>query len=110
MENSIVEIGVGGIFAILVLRQTFDFIQGFRNKKNGNGNFGSVEVKQLDDLHKWHQPDDTGVQEWKNPRLADVITKLSDNIDDSTKVLQSIYNKLEANTQKIEDIQQKVSS
>jgi len=130
MNSSMVDIGIGGIFVLLVLRLIFDFLKEYRNRKNGisaNGNLGfgssayvlKVEkaMKQLDEMHGWHAPDAKGMQEWKNPLfkdsmdfLGEVLNKLSANLDKQSDIQQSIYNQLKENKSTLDIIHSKVSN
>lgn len=74
------QLGVGGIFAILILRLVFDFVK----DRKGNGFITpgwakdamtrqAKMVVMLDDLHQWHKPDDHGEQTWKNSRMLKLM-------------------------------------
>ena len=58
---------------------------------------GSAIEKKIDDLHKWHDVQDSeGVKIWYVRRsLEDAITKLAENIDTQTKVFIKLDNRLD---------------
>ena len=66
MNDTWTQLGVGGIFCILILRMVFEFVK----DKRGNG--GSV-FSMVKDLHQWHAPDDAGEQTWKNSRMLKLM-------------------------------------
>ena len=68
-------LGAAGIFILLVLKFVFDFL----GRRNGHGPNAAADRQQLQDLHDWHAPDQSGRQTWK---VADeVLTKLQDTLD-----------------------------
>ena len=137
MENTILDalIKNGGIVAgITVVYFIIKLFMNGKGRKNEviphgyNTESHSVDyintVKEamgkVDDLHKWHQPDSTGVQEWKNPNLADAITNLAKSIDkqselhtrhtsEQTRVMQSMCTLLTNSTTKIDTIHNKIN-
>ena len=98
------QVGVGGIFVVLVLRMVFDFLEK-REKKKNNGNTSDLGAtgkkvhillqkvekieKQTQDLYDWHnKEDEEGVKIWYVRRsLEEAITRLSTAIETQTKVL-----------------------
>ncbi len=66
MNDTWTQLGVGGIFCLLILRMVFDFVK----ERRGNG--GSV-FSMVKDLHQWHAPDDHGEQTWKNSRMLKLM-------------------------------------
>lgn len=65
------QLGVGGIFVILVLRMVFEFV---KNRKNGNGapHWATAMALQVRDLHEWHAPEG-GEQTWKNTHMLRLV-------------------------------------
>ena len=49
MDAGLTEIGIGGVFALLVIREVFGFI---KIKKNGNGINGFQKVSTCDEIVK----------------------------------------------------------
>lgn len=131
MESDIVVslIKNGGIVAGISV--VYFIIRLIMNRKNGNSskdlrdNIEYVDavkktIGKVNELHQWHQPDSKGVQEWKNPHLAEAINNLADSIDkqrdanvkytsEQTKVLQSMCVLLEKNTGKIDTIHSRIN-
>jgi hypothetical protein len=103
MDQALTQLGVGGIFALLIVGKVLDFVE--RRRKNGSGD---QFKKQIADLHKtwaqpnnpvqahigdlwqWHKPTDEGTQEWKNPRLAEAMESLSVIIAEQTTVMRKL--------------------
>ena len=95
MESALVQLGVGGIFALMVLKEVFGFLT---RKRNGNpwGNVSSDTVRRLLDqireLHTLHdQKDDDGVPVWYvRKSLGMAVEKLHKSIDTQTKVMEGL--------------------
>lgn len=105
----------GGIIAALTI--IYLIIKLFMNGKSKKDNSSDVQLAmpqyidsikktlgRVEDLHKWHAPDNAGSQEWKSPRLAEAIDRLSKATTEQTKVMQSMGVLIERNTHKIDDI------
>lgn len=79
------QLGVGGIFAILILKTVFAFI-----KSRKTGGFTNEDIKKVldhntkmtEDLHEWHDMhDDDGVKIWYvRKSLQESVSKLADSI------------------------------
>ena len=99
------QLGVGGIFVILVLREVFGFLE--KKRSNGNGTSPSAadvlaaanlkktiyEIsRQMDDLYEWHRvADEDGVKVWYVRRsLETAMRDLADNIKAQTLVLTEL--------------------
>lgn len=100
METLLLQLGVGGIFAILILKTVFDFLTKKKDeKKNGNGNgLSTVKVAlQIKDLWDWHNiSDEDGVKLWYFRRsLEPAVHKLAENIESQTRILQMLADRLE---------------
>lgn len=102
MEH-LTEIGIGGIFAILVLREVFNFLQ--KKKTNGYNDvqfhreLGTKvnEIKSLTkELHKWHSVTDMeGVPVWYvRKSLEKSIGELATNIKEQTDIIRRVGNEL----------------
>ena len=65
------QLGVGGIFVLLVLRMVFEFV---KNRKNSNGLpvWAAKMSLQILDLHEWHAPEG-GEQTWKNNHMLKLV-------------------------------------
>lgn len=105
----IMELGVGGIFAILVIREVLGFL---RSRKNGG--YPDRKIAEIhnwiEDLWNWHNvTDNDGVKIWYVRRsLEDAIRKLSDNIDVQTKAFQEMVNEMKATRRNLNLIEQDV--
>ncbi len=86
------QLGVGGIFAILILRLVFDFIDRREMKRQSNGNgvapswareptktVGTMAIR-VRDLHDWHKPEN-GEQTWKNKQMVEMLHDLKEMIE-----------------------------
>lgn len=95
MHETLTQLGVGGIFAVLVLRQVFDFVG---KRKNGACDLHKLS-REVADLHKWHdQRDQDGVPVWYVRRsLEDAINKLAANLATQTDVLRAMHEEIKLN-------------
>ena len=89
------DIGIGGIFAILVIREVMTFLK----TRNGTGitpvTYGCREnlekmLRMQKDLHEWHKPDQNGEQSWKGHRLAEAIERNTAVIEKLMPILDRI--------------------
>lgn len=111
VEQKILELGVGLIAAILVIREVLNFLGKFTSSSKGNGSNGGhgsngngsavmgghvadirggvFDIKdKVDDLYNWHnQRDANGIPLWYlQPSLEQSIKKLTTQIDRSVEV------------------------
>ncbi len=113
------QVGVGGIFLILVLRMVLDFVSKYEQRKAAKNSGGDVAAhrsattgehsilerklvviikkievieKQTDDLYKWHaKEDDDGVKVWYVRRsLEEAMMKLAESMDRQTTILAEV--------------------
>lgn len=105
------QLGVGGIFAIMILRLVFDFIDRREIKRiNGSPSIPptwavealtlvkravdkmAVMGRLVEDLHDWHKPEN-GVQEWKNKAMVDLMREFKEAMEHaserSTKAIEN---------------------
>ena len=83
MNERILELGVGGIFALMLLREIIPHI------KNGRNGW----KVQLKDLWEWHKPDpETGRFAWyeRDQEVVRLIREVNENISAQTKILESV--------------------
>ncbi|PIR17593.1 MAG: hypothetical protein COV46_03540 [Deltaproteobacteria bacterium CG11_big_fil_rev_8_21_14_0_20_49_13] len=109
MMNTVTELGVGGIFAVLVIREVLNFL---RIRKNGgypDRKFSEM-YNWVEDLWNWHNvTDNDGVKIWYVRRsLEDAIRKLSDNIDVQTKAFQEMVNEMKATRRDLSLVEQDI--
>ena len=109
VESKILELGVGLIAALLIIREVLGFVQKLSSKGNGNnGGHGSngngsavmgghvadirgsvMDIQgKVDDLYNWHNKTDAnGIPLWYlQPSLEQSIKKLTVQIDRSAEV------------------------
>ena len=98
MDSTFLQIGVGGIFSLMVIREVLTFV---KEKKNGGEGLLekisaliSVMAIQQKDLHEWHKPDPTGKQNWKNAELAEAIDRNTEVIKELMKMLRGMNKNL----------------
>jgi hypothetical protein len=100
----VLQLGVGGVFALLVIRTVLDFLSKQREKKsngNGNGGISSSAVNDMfainrsilsfvEDLHKWHDvKDEDQVPVWYvRKSLERLIGELSKSVNRMTKAIE----------------------
>lgn len=90
MNNTLTQLGVGGLVAVLLVREVLNFLKQRRNDKDG------VDLQrlaqQVTDLYQWHSVvDGEGVKVWYVRRsLEEAIRDLSANIRAQTEVLQQV--------------------
>jgi hypothetical protein len=102
--EQLTQVGVGGIFAILVIREVFNFLQ---KRKTPNGDNGVQFHRELDtkvneiksltrELHKWHSVTDMeGVPVWYvRKSLEKSIGELATNIKEQTDIIRRVGNEL----------------
>lgn len=94
MEQKILEVGVGGIVALLMVREVLTFVQ---KRKNGYANNGlgrvADEVHWLKEIHD--QRDADGVPVWYVRRsLEDAIRGLSDNVANQTELMREMVKEI----------------
>ena len=97
----VLELGVGGIFALLVIRTVLiDFLgRGQRRPEWVDEIHNQLELidKRLaelqvesKDLHRWHSPNSEGEQTWKGTHMGRVLGGIADALNANTKAIQSM--------------------
>ena len=108
---SVTDIGVAGLFIIVVLRQIFDFL----GKRNGRDlrecDFKTI-AHQVEELHKWHDKDDNeGVKIWYvRKSLEDAITKLAMNIETMTEIFRGMQAEVLATRRDLKSLKGRVEN
>lgn len=108
MDDMMTQLGVGGILAILMVREVLNFLKSKQPTQNGETQRLFVKLDQVTrhvaDLHKWHdKTDEDGVPVWYIRRsfedavekLADAVTQLAASSSVQTKVLEDLVRKVE---------------
>jgi hypothetical protein len=110
LGNWIGQVGVGGIFLILVLKMVLEFVQKYKAKQDGqtvgtSGEHSILEKKlmvimhkvekierQTDDLHTWHDKEDgDGRKIWYlSSSLTTAMDRLATSLDKQTQVLAEV--------------------
>lgn len=99
-ESAMLQLGVGGIFALMILKTVFDFV----GKKRNGVDLRRVE-REVHDLHNWHDVNDpdTGAKIWYSSRsMSKMLDKLGDHLDEQTKCLQRLCRDSEEIKEKID--------
>ena len=105
--NTLLEIGVGGAFAIIILLIVFKFLKS-RPSPNGKDCLKTIlnDVKEIkkdvqevksknNDLHDWHNVHENGAKIWYvRKSLEEAIHNLADNIKEQTRTFQAMVNEL----------------
>ncbi len=102
--DDLTQIAAAGILAVLILREVFSYMKS-RGKPEGHvlseddwAELMKVNGKILElstTLVKWHAPDSSGVQEWKNPRLFQAIEAFAASSEKQTEVLTKLCLQME---------------
>ncbi len=94
--SMLTQLGVGGIFAVLVIRQVLDFVDKHKSR-NGNS-VAKMErlIQQTSDLHRWHSPDDSGEQSWKNTRMIKALENNNRVLESLIPVMERVADKIGA--------------
>ena len=111
--EALTQLGVGGIFAVLVIRSVLDFLAKREATKNGGARgttstHGMMATQQLNDLvrqvrelHEWHaKEDDDGVKVWYvRKSLEQSIARLADAAEQQTRALRDLVALIKADRQ-----------
>lgn len=112
MDNTLIQVGVGGTFALLVIREVFGFVKYLKNNKSNQKEREDDQgadlprmARQIDDLHQWHSlTDEEGVKIWYVRRsLEEALRELSSNIRAQTEVLQGLVLESRETRKKVEE-------
>lgn len=101
MINLVTQLGVGGIFAVLLLRTVFDYLRRREARDEGSSHRDMFALLRcikthVEDLHEWHAvTDDDGVKVWYVRRsLETAVEKLADNIAKMTEILNAMHREI----------------
>ena len=96
-----IEIGVGGIFALLVIRTVLvDFLGRGQKRPEWvqellikmdllDKRLGELQVESRD-LHRWHAPNAEGEQTWKGTHMTRVLEGIQDALNANTKAISAL--------------------
>ena len=90
MEQHLLQLGAGGLFALLVLREVFGFLK--ERVRNTNNTALEQMAKEVHEMHEWHAvTDEDGVKVWYIRRsLENTLDKLSHTLDAQTQLLKEM--------------------
>jgi len=105
MTTTLEQLSIGGILAILVLREVFGFLT--RDSTSANRACLKQMAKQLHDLHQWHDVTDSeGVKIWYVRRsLEQSVEKLAGAIDTLAGVMRDLGEDVRATKHTVERIE-----
>lgn len=97
MNDVFLQLGVGGLLVILVLKEVFAFLKNVKEKRNGGYSPACAKcfemVRDLYDMH--NQKDSDGVYIWYVRRsLEDAVNKLAENIAKQTDCFKELVMRL----------------
>lgn len=112
LDGAWTQIGVNGIFALLLVKMCFDFMAQRRTRQNG---FAAINwaklVQEISDLHNWHaKTDNDGTFVWYvRKSLEDAVRQLAENIDKQTDLLRQQTEVLQAVMRDVAEVHRKVA-
>lgn len=108
MEQQLLQLGVGGLFAILVIREVFSFLKE-RTRCQNNKQLERM-AHQIHELHQWHDvTDEDGVRVWYVRRsLEQAIEKLTLTLDAQTQLLRELTMSLQETRRDIDEMRRDV--
>jgi hypothetical protein len=112
MTDPATNYAIGGIFALFIVqgasllrdfinsRKTDPAIAAMRSLVEGQAALTKAMTKAVDaqvgmkseikDLHRWHQPDDSGRQPWRNPDVVETLQNLDRSIVSLNRAVERI--------------------
>jgi hypothetical protein len=90
MDEQLLQLGAGGMFALFVLREVFSFLK--ERMRTQNNSLLDTIAKEVHEMHEWHAvTDEDGVKIWYLRRsLENAIVKLTNNLDIQTQLLREL--------------------
>jgi hypothetical protein len=90
MEDQLLQVGAGGLFALLVIREVFSFLK--ERVRCSSNTMLEHMAKQIHEMHEWHAvTDEDGVKVWYVRRsLENALEKLSHTLDAQTQLLREM--------------------
>lgn len=110
MEQQLLQLGVGGLFAILVIREVFSFLKE-RARCQSNKQM-EIMAQQIAELHVWHSvTDEDGVKIWYVRRsLENAIEKLTLTLDAQTHLLRELTTNMQETRRDVEETRRDVDA
>lgn len=100
MDQTLTQLGIGGILALLILKEVFTFLRAVKDKKNCKSGQNELcykcfdLIKKIYDMH--NQKDSDGVYIWYVRRsLEEAMNKLAENIEKQTHIFEQLVFRLE---------------
>lgn len=92
MDDVLTQLATGGIFAVLVIREVLTFLKGRSPDKShacAEKLLQDVEAihRQTHELHRWHAPNESGQQTWKNTEMIDAVRELTEVVHELKDVV-----------------------
>ncbi len=85
-------LGLALVLLYIVIKEGLPLIKGDK----GNG-LRQAEIRtKIEELHRWHAPDSSGQQSWKNQRVEDLLSRHEVILKDQLKEMHRHNNMLEA--------------
>lgn len=115
--DTLTEIGVGGIFAVLLIKQVFDFLLHWKGSKNTDGDNLDTDSKKIDkilsmtrEMYSMHiVKDGDGAPIWYYKKSLEVVIKeLSDRIRTLGSLLDKQLNRFDNLDEKIKSIHENI--
>ncbi len=123
MENSWTQLGAAGLLIFLVIREMFNFLRDRKAKTeplriecpNNIEHLASTLLAledrsarlgdQMEELHRWHRPNDDGRQNWKWPPELDLkFAKMVEGIDQLTRITERLADQAEDQTDSLKTV------
>lgn len=105
MDTLLAQLGVGGIFCVLVLKLVFDYLNSRKEQDNTPPDPNSDQcradwamvVRQVREMHEWHnRVDEDGVFVWYRCRVTErAIERISAAIEQQTIILQKLTDRID---------------
>jgi hypothetical protein len=123
-ESLLLEIGVGGTFAILLIRFVLDWAKPLIDRKMGAKDVDCAGCRDvmlreigvnrvlIQDLHAWHnvRNSDGGFVWYRSPNLEKAITQLSESIDRQTDLVRILTEIVRENQKTMERVERKLEN
>lgn len=90
MEDQLLQVGAGGMFALFVLREVFSFLK--ERMRTQNNSQLDLIAREVHEMYEWHAvTDEDGVKVWYVRRsLENALEKLSHTLDAQTQLLREM--------------------
>jgi hypothetical protein len=104
--DDLTQLGIGGLTAVLVIREVLTFLRDRRNSQGNDDNDANLSTlcQQVGELHQWHSvTDGNGVKVWYVRRsLEEAIRELATNIRTQTDILKELMRETKGTRREVE--------